>query len=118
MFKGSLSADAALTDQQEENLVTAMAEERKALPSTSALNNQSPDPSRFTDQGIADALKQMQDLQQRDTDRAAAILTPTQLDQFTKFQQQMNGMAAMGMKMAGQMFGNKSAAPAPAATVP
>jgi hypothetical protein len=118
MFKGSLPADATLTDQQEENLVTAMAEERKALPATSALNNQSPDPSKFTDQGIADTLKQMQDLQQRDTDRAAAILTPTQLDQFTKFQQQMNGIAAASMKMAAQMFGNKSAAPASAATGP
>jgi hypothetical protein len=115
MFKGSLPADSTLTDQQEENLVTAMAEERKALPSTSALNNQTPDPSKFTEQGIADTLKQMQDLQQRDTDRAAAILTPEQLDQFTKFQQQMNGMTAAGMKMAAQMFGNKNAAPAPGA---
>jgi hypothetical protein len=114
MFKGSLPADATLTDQQEENLVTAMAEERKALPATSAINNQTPDPSKFTEEGIADTLKQMQELQQRDTDRAAAILTPTQLDQFTKFQQQMNGMAAAGMKMAAQMFGYESAAPASA----
>ncbi len=32
MFKGSLPADATLTDQQEDSLVTAMYEERKALP--------------------------------------------------------------------------------------
>jgi len=60
-------------------------------------------------------LKQREALQQRDAQRAATILTPAQLDQFTKFQQQMNGMAAAGMKMAAQMFGNKNAAPAPAA---
>jgi hypothetical protein len=116
MFKGSLSADATLTDEQEESLIAAMAEERKAMPATSAMNNQTPDPSKFTEEGIAEALKQMEALQQRDAERAATILTPAQLDQFTKFQQQMNSMAAAGMKMAGQMFGNKGATPAPVAT--
>jgi hypothetical protein len=115
MFKGSLPADTTLTDQQEESLIAAMAEERKALPPSSMVNNQSPDPSKFTEEGIAEALKQMEQLQQRDAERAATILTPAQLDQFTKFQQQMNSMAAAGMKMAVQMFGNKNAAPAPAA---
>jgi hypothetical protein len=114
MFKGSLPADTTLTDQQEESLIAAMAEERKALPPSSMVNNQSPDPSKFTEEGIAEALKQMEQLQQRDAERAATILTPAQLDQFTKFQQQMNSMAAAGMKMAVQMFGNKNAAPAPA----
>ncbi len=79
------------------------------------MNNQTPDPSKFTEEGIANTLKQMQELQQRDAQRAASILTPAQLDQFTKFQDQMNGMQAAGLKMAAQMFGNKSAAPAPAA---
>ncbi|HXI85445.1 MAG TPA: hypothetical protein VNL17_15290 [Verrucomicrobiae bacterium] len=115
MFKGSLPADATLTDQQEESLIAAMAEERKALPSLSSLNNQTPDPAKFTEQGMADMLKQMEQLQQRNSERAAAILTPAQLEQFTKVQQQMNNMAAAGMKMAAQMFGSKNAAPAPAA---
>ncbi len=117
MFKGSLPADSTLTDQQEESLIAAMAEERKALPPTSVMNsqNQSADPSKFTEEGIAEALKQMEALQQRDAERAAAILTPAQLDQFTKFQQQMTSMAGASMKMAAQMFGNKTAAPAPAA---
>ena len=115
MFKGSLPADATLTDQQEDSLVTAMYEERKALPATSMVNNQTPDPSKFTEEGIADTLKQMQELQQRDAQRAASILTPAQLDQFTKFQEQMNGMQEAGLKMAAQMFGNKSATPAPTA---
>jgi hypothetical protein len=120
MFKSSLPADATLTDEQEESLIAAMAEERKALPSTSMLNNQNntPDPSKFTEEGIADTLKQMEALQQRDAQRAATILTPAQLDQFTKFQQQMNSIAAAGMKMAAQMLGNKGAAPAPGSTGP
>jgi len=115
MFKGSLPADATLTDEQEESLIAAMSEERKALPPTSLMNSQSADPSQLTEERMAETLKQMQGLQQRNAQRAASILTPAQLDQFTKFQQQMNSMAAAGMKMAAQMFGNKSAAPAPAA---
>jgi hypothetical protein len=116
LFKNSLPAEAVLTDQQEESLITAMGEERKALPSTSVMNNQTPDPSKFTEEGIADMLKQMEQLQQRDAERATAILTPAQLDQFTKFQQQMNTMAAASMKLVPQMFGSKNAAPAPAAS--
>jgi hypothetical protein len=116
LFKNSLPAEAAVTDQQEESLIAAMGEERKALPSTSVMNNQTPDPSKFTEEGIADMLKQMGQLQQRDAERATAILTPAQLDQFTKFQQQMNAMVAGSMKMVPQMFGNKNAAPAPAAS--
>jgi len=34
MFKSALPADATLTDQQEESLIAAMAEERKAMPAT------------------------------------------------------------------------------------
>jgi hypothetical protein len=114
MFRNSLPPEAALTDQQEESLIAAMGDERKALPPSSMMNNQTADPSKFTEEGIAEALKQMEALQQRDAERAATILTPAQLDQFTKFQQQMNGMAVAGMKMAAQMFGNKNPAPAPA----
>ena len=40
------------------------------------MNNQTPDPSKFTEEGMAEALKQMEALQQRDAERAAAILTP------------------------------------------
>ncbi len=92
-----------------------MGDERKALPPSSMLNSQTADPSKLTEEGMAETVKQMDTLQQRDAERAATILTPAQLDQFTKFQQQMNGMAVAGMKMAAQMFGNKNAAPAPAA---
>ena len=56
----------------------------------------------------------MEQLQHRYAERATTILTPTQLDQFTKFEQQMSSVQAAGMKMAAQMFGNKGAAAAPA----
>jgi len=114
LFKQSLSADNALTDQQENDLVTAMYQARKTLPENSVLNNQSRDPSQFTDEGIAQALKQQEQLQKQYADSAASILTPAQLDQFTKFQQQMNAMSAAGMKMAQQMFGQNKSGGTPA----
>jgi hypothetical protein len=111
LFKEKLPADAALTDQQEYELITAMMEERKALPSSSLLQNKNPDPSQLTEANISEALKQMEQLQTRYAERAGAILTPSQYEKFTQWQQQMRTMQIMGLKMAGQMFGNKPAPP-------
>ena len=114
LFKQSLSADNALTDQQENERVEAMYQARKALPESSLLNGQTRDPSQLTEDGIAQALKVQEQLQKQYADSAASILTPAQLDQFTKFQQQMSAMQAASMKMASQMFGQKNPSPAPA----
>ncbi|MGA2221005.1 MAG: hypothetical protein ABSH21_04350 [Verrucomicrobiia bacterium] len=115
MFKDTLPADAALTDQQEYDLIGAMYEARKALPASSLMNNQNSDPSQLTEERIAETLKQLEQLQQVYANRAAAILTPAQLEQFTKWQQQLSTMQAAGLKMAVQMFGNKGAPQPPAA---
>jgi hypothetical protein len=114
LFKQSLSADNALTDQQENDLVDAMYQARKTLPESSLLNSQTRDPSQLTEDGIAQALKVQEQLQKQYADSAALILTPAQLDQFTKFQQQMTAMSAASIKMAAQMFGQKNSNPAPA----
>jgi len=113
MFKDALTAEAALTEQQEDDLINAMYEERKTLPPSSLINSQTTDPSQLTEERVAEALKQWEELQQRYADRAAAILTPAQLDQFTKWQQQFGSMQAASLKMAAQMFGNKSTQSSP-----
>jgi len=114
MFKESLSADIVLSDQQENDLILAMAEETKALPASSLLNKgKKADPSQFTEDSINEAMKQMEALQKRYADRAAAILTPAQLEQFAKWQQQWATMQAAGLKMAQQMFGNSGTQSAP-----
>ena len=109
MFKNALPADAALTDQQEYDLISAMYEERKALPASSLLNNQNSDPSQLTEEKIDQALKMLEQLQQAYTNRAAAILSPQQFQQFQQFLDQQHAMQTMGLKMAAQMFGNKPA---------
>jgi hypothetical protein len=115
LFKQSLTADTALTDQQESDLIAAMYANRKALPDSSLLSGQTRDPSQLTEDRMAQALKDQEQLQKQNADSATAILSPAQLEQFTKFQQQMSAMQAAGMKMAAQMFGNKGTPQAPAA---
>jgi hypothetical protein len=114
MFKESLPVDTALSEQQEYDLIAVMYEERQALPPSSLLNNKTADPSKLTEENIAAALKRLEQLQQRYAERAEEILTPAQLEEFTKWQQQWSTMQAAGLKMASQMFGNKPAQPSPA----
>jgi hypothetical protein len=109
MFKDALPASDALSDQQEDNLIAAMYEERKAMPNSSLMNNQNQDPSQFTAERIAELEKQMEELEKKYADRAAGILTPSQLEQFAKWQQQYSAMQLAGLKMAAAMFGNKTA---------
>lgn len=108
MFKDSLPAAAALSDQQENDLILAMAEERKALPPSSLLSKgQNADPSQISEESINEAVKQMEELQKRYLDRAAMILTPAQLEEFKKWQEQWAKMQSVGMNMAKTMFGGK-----------
>ena len=112
MFKDALPTAAALSDQQENELILAMADERKAMPALAALNNQNSDPSQLTEDRIAEIQKQLDQVQLRYADRAAAILSPAQLEQFKKFQEQWSTMQMAGLKMAATMFGNKDVTPA------
>jgi hypothetical protein len=116
MFKDALPSYKALSDQKEDNMIAMIYQERKALPPSPLMNNQNPDPSQFTDERIAEATKQMEQLQQRYAERAASILTPAQQTQFTTFVHQMGSMQAAGLKMAAQMFGNKGTSPPPPAS--
>ncbi len=116
MFKGNLSSDNALTDQQQEDLIAALYQERQSMPALSKLShNQAPDPAMFSEENIAQLTKELEDLQQRYTESAAKVLTPAQMEQFTKFQTQWQSMQTFGLKMAAKMF-TKPAAPAASPT--
>jgi len=101
-------------------LIVAMHGALNALRDSALLNrqNQTLDQtlaSHFSEEGIAEQIKQMEQLQQAYVNRAAAILTPAQLEQFTQWEQQQSATQAAQMKMAAQMFRNKSAPQPPAA---
>jgi hypothetical protein len=116
MFKGTLSGDDALSEQQEADLVAALYQARQELPKDSLFNRQpqeAQDPSQLTQERVAEALKQMEVLQQRYAEQASSVLTPAQLERFRQWQQQMAAMQRAGLNMAAQMFGqDKGGAPA------
>lgn len=116
MFKGTLSGDDALSEQQEADLVAALYQARQELPKDSLFNRQpqeAQDPSQLTQERVAEALKQMEVLQQRYAEQASSVLTPAQLERFRQWQQQMAAMQRAGLNMAAQMFGqDRAGAPA------
>lgn len=107
MFKQSLSGEDALSDQQEHDLIRALYDERKDYPEIAKQYDRSnpPDPATFTEAVITNQLAVMAQLQEKNTERASAVLTASQLTQFKKSQEQLRALQEMGMKMAGQMFG-------------
>jgi hypothetical protein len=89
-FRSGLSAADALTERQEDDLISAMCEVRMLgwAQWPSVLDNSPLGPSQWTEEQNAAYLKWSEQSQKACSNRAAAILTPAQLEQFTKWQQQ------------------------------
>jgi hypothetical protein len=111
LYKGSLSAGDQLTDEQEDSLIRAMHDERSNFKSTvpGFGDKQTADPSQFTPERIEQLLAENAKLQEQYVAKAAAILTPAQLEQFKANQKQQQAMQEMGMRMATKMFGKPPA---------
>ena len=114
LFKQTLPASDALTDQQEHDIIRAMFEERKNSPSPSLKASTSDpenfDPSIFTSSDKMDKfLQDSAQVQSNSLVRVSSILTPDQLAQFKQSQEQQRMMREMGLKMAAQMFGGADA---------
>lgn len=114
MFKGALTGTDQLSVEQEDSLIRAMHDERSNFKSTvlGFGDKQTPDPSQFTPERITQILEDSAKLQEQYVDKAATILTPSQLEQFKANQKQQQAMQEMGMKMAAKMFGQGQSAPA------
>jgi hypothetical protein len=102
----------ALNPDQEAQLIQAMADERQNFKFTTDFSDQSKFSgdlaSYFTDEKIEQYQKEMEDLHQQYLERAKTILTPEQLDPFTKFLKSQRELQKAGFKMAMTMFGQKS----------
>lgn len=110
-FKQQLvMADTSIDRTQEDQLVQAMADERKDMAKDPAyLDLQKEPPSGFT-QEIADRwAKQQAMYNERVLQRAAGILGKQQLDAFRTFQENQMRLQQMQMKMAVSMFGSSEA---------
>jgi hypothetical protein len=102
----------ALNDQQTEQLLALMKEEKQSAVSRGdSVFSDSKDPAKIQEMlagGQTDKLLQGQEeINQRVYDRARDVLTPDQLSSFGAFQTNQLQMMRMGMTMAKQMFGGQ-----------
>jgi len=115
LFKQSLGGAESLTEDQELDLIGAMYEERQRFPESMWTKNTAPEPGQFTEEKMTGAVTQLEQMHAKYVERATAILTPQQLEQFRSSLEQQRSMMTVAMKMAGQMFGqSEPAPPAPA----
>lgn len=105
------SGPAALTPDQETQLIQAMSDERQNFKFTTDFSDQSKFAgdlaSYFTDEKINQYLQELGELNQHYLDRVKTILTPEQIDPFTKFLNSQRELQKAGFKMAMTMFGGQ-----------
>ena len=106
------SGPGALNPDQEAQLIQAMGDERQNFKFTTDYSDQSKFngdiASYFTEDKINKFYQESEELNQHYLDRAKTILTPEQVDPFTKFLNSQREMQKAGFKMAMTMFGQKS----------
>ncbi len=105
------AAGTPLTPDQREGVLSLMAQERMKTP-RSALEQGNSDPTEgmraLQDEKVVSAwLKSEEELHQRLVTKASSILSPDQLNTYTKSLQQMRDMQKFGMEMGKQMFAPK-----------
>lgn len=100
-FKQSLVTADQLNEEQENNLVVAMHEERKNFSFSANLNQQKTfDPSNFNEDQANQIMNDLARQDERYIARARDILSESQLKQFENNLNQQRVMREMGMKMA------------------
>jgi hypothetical protein len=96
-----------ITTELEDRLVNIMVEEQEGFDFTRNLADQDSSftPDKLTDEMIDTFVDEQNRLNTQILDRARAILTPEQLEQFGDVMEQQLNMMSMGMRMARGMFG-------------
>jgi hypothetical protein len=103
---------AALTADQQQQLIQAMNDARASFQWTTDYNNKNPAngdfASMFSDDKVNKFAKEKEQFDQQFLTRAQQILTPEQAAAFQQFQTSQRELQIAGMKMAAQMFAPKS----------
>lgn len=99
---------AALTDDQEQQLIQAMTQERQNFKFTTDLSDKSKFDgdfaSMFNEDKMSGFFKESVQLNQQFVGRAQSILSPDQLNAFQKYLDNQQTMQKAGMQMAAKMF--------------
>jgi hypothetical protein len=107
-FKDQLNGSAALSPEQEQQLIDAMTQERQNFKFTTDLTDKSKlrgNPSAmFTEENVNRFVQEMDQLNQRFVGQAQNILSPDQLEAFQKYLNNQQALQKMGMQMGAKMF--------------
>lgn len=110
-LKGQLPENLALNNDQEQQLVQAMSQERQGFKFTTDFNDQSNVSEdmfgKFTEDRMNVFFQEQEQLNQKYLARAQTILSPDQYSAYQKSLTSQQEMMKMGMKMAASMFGTK-----------
>ncbi len=109
LFRQQLGTDAALGDPQVEQLLTIMKEEKQTLSSAGQpVPGANQDPANLqailSDDQSEQMLSNQEGVNLRVYERAKALLTPDQLNQFGRFQTNQLQMMRMGVSMAKKLL--------------
>lgn len=104
-FKQLLATSNPLDEEQEQDLINGMYEERtQFFSSVAGDEEQALDPSRITEEDISKKIAQLAQLHENYVELARDILSESQLEQFTKSTEQMRAMQEMGIRISMQML--------------
>jgi len=112
-FNDQLGSSAALSSDQQQQLIQAMQDTSANFKWTTDLNNPNnvangDFASMFTPDKIDQFAQQKEQFDQQILTKAQQILTPDQINQLQQFQTSQRNLQIAGMKMAANMFGQKS----------
>ena len=107
-FKDQLNGSAALTPEQEQQLIDATTQERQNFKFTTDFGDKSKltgDLSAtFNEENVNRFIEEMGQLNQHFVEKAQNILTPDQLEAYQKFLNNQQALQKMGMQMGAKMF--------------
>jgi hypothetical protein len=107
-FKDQLNGSAALTPEQEQQLIDAMTKERQNFKFTTDLTDKSKFTgdfsTMFNEESVNKFIQEMDQLNQHFVGQAQNILTPDQLEAFQKYLNNQQALQKMGMQMGAKMF--------------
>jgi hypothetical protein len=107
-FKDQLSGGAAITPEQEQQLVDAMTQARQNFKFTTDFMDKSKSPGDltpvFNEENVNQFIQEMDQLNQHFLGHAQNILAPDQLESFRKYLNQQQALQKVGMQMGARMF--------------
>jgi hypothetical protein len=107
-FKDQLTGGAALTPEQEEQLISVMTQERQSFKFTTDLSDKTKltgdISATFNEENVTRYVQEMDQLNQHFLSHAQNILSPDQLESFQKYLNNQQALQKVGMQMGVKMF--------------